>query len=180
VDCQLDLVGGEAKVPPGRVSHWERTIEWGCEGVKIWCEGSRWGGRVGDEERDRTSIIDLSCDTEGESAVTIPEDAGGDVGEGGSDQGGLRVFSEGGTKSVEHSFSCKEWLRLLQSRDRVKNGHDFRGCGGVLILLVLRRDTGRGSLGVRGLGLGAVRVKMARDERGWVWVFAVAEGTGFP
>ena len=117
MDCQLDLVGGEAKGQPGRVTHWERTVELGSEGVDVWSKGSRGGGRVGDDKCDRTPIVDLSCDGEGESAVCILADAGRDVGEGGSDQAGLRAFSRGGTRSVEPSFSHRKWLRFLKSRD---------------------------------------------------------------
>jgi len=117
VDCQLDLVGGEAKGQPGRVTHWERTVESGSEGVDVWSKGSHEGRWVGDDKCDRTPIVDLSCDGDGESAVFILADAGRNVGKGGSDQGGLRVFSRGGTRSVEPSFSDRKWLRLLKSRD---------------------------------------------------------------
>jgi len=51
VDCQLDLIGGEAKGQPGRVSHRKGAIELSGKGVEIWCEDSRGGGR-GDEESD--------------------------------------------------------------------------------------------------------------------------------
>jgi len=107
------------------VSHQERTVELGGKRVEIWCEGSRGGGRVGDAKSDRTPVIDLGCDSEGESAVCIPEDASGGVGQGSSDQERLKVFNGGGTRSKEPSLSHRDWVWLLQSRDRVDNGGDF-------------------------------------------------------
>jgi len=49
VNGELGFVGGEAKGQPGRVSHWERLIELGGEGVEVGREGCRGSGRVGDE-----------------------------------------------------------------------------------------------------------------------------------
>jgi len=67
------------------------------EGVEIWCDGSPGGARIGAEERDRPPVIDFGRDREGESAVSIPENASGNVRECGRDQGRLRVFSGRGT-----------------------------------------------------------------------------------
>ena len=80
---ELDFVGGEAEGQPGRLAHREEFVKLGGESVKIGCEGGSGGGRVGDKEGDRSAIIDLGGDREGEGAVGIPKDAGRDVREGG-------------------------------------------------------------------------------------------------
>ena len=48
VDRELDLVGGKAKEQRGRISPREGAVELAGEGVEVWCEGARGGGRVGD------------------------------------------------------------------------------------------------------------------------------------
>jgi len=105
LDCQLDLIGGEAKGQPGRVSHWEGSVELGGEGLKVRCEGGPEGSWVGDNNSKRASVINFGHDGEGESAVCISEDASGNVGEGGSHQKRLRLFSGGRARGVEPSFS---------------------------------------------------------------------------
>jgi len=52
VDGKLNLIGGEAEGPPGRVTHWERFVELSGESVEIGGKGHREGGRVGDELGD--------------------------------------------------------------------------------------------------------------------------------
>ena len=142
MDCQLDIVGDEAKGQPGRVSHQEGTAELSGKRVEISCEGSGGTGWVGANASDRPPVVDLGCHGEGVTAVCIPEDSGGNVGEGGSDQGRLRVFSGGGTRSLEPSLSRREWFRLLQSRGRVDDCGDFCVCGAVHILLSCFGGTG--------------------------------------
>ena len=113
MDCQLDLVGGKAKGHPRRVCHWQGTVELGGEGVEVWREGGRGGGRVGEEETERTPVGNFGCDGASESAVSIPEDTSGDVAEGGSDQEGLAVFSGWGARGIAPSFSRGEGFQLL-------------------------------------------------------------------
>jgi len=52
VDCQLDLVGGEAKGQPARVTYWERGTEFSEKGVEVWLESGCGGGSIGDMEGD--------------------------------------------------------------------------------------------------------------------------------
>jgi len=49
VDGELGFVGGEAEGQPWRVSHGERLVELGGEGVELPCEGCGRSGRVGDQ-----------------------------------------------------------------------------------------------------------------------------------
>jgi len=117
-------LGARGKRSQG-VSHQERKVELDGKRCDIWCEGSRGGGRVGDAKSDRTPVIDLGCDGEEDSAVCIPEDASGGVREGSSDQERLKVFSGGEPRSEAPSLSHREWVWLLQSRDRVDDGCDL-------------------------------------------------------
>jgi len=92
VDGELGLVRGEAEGQPGRLAHREGLIQLGRESVEVRCEGGSGGGRVGDENGDRPTIVDLGRDHKGEDTVCIPKDASSYVGEGGSDQGRLLVL----------------------------------------------------------------------------------------
>jgi len=119
VDGELGLVGGEAERQPGGIAHLERLVELGREGVEVGCEGGGRGGRVGDEQGDRSTVVDLGRDRMGEDTVCIPKDASSYVGEGCSDQGRLLVLRGGGMGSVESSFGRGERLRCLGSRRTV-------------------------------------------------------------
>ena len=56
---ELDLVGGEAEGQPGGLAHREGLIKLGGKSVEVGCEGGSGGGRVGDEEGDRTAVTGL-------------------------------------------------------------------------------------------------------------------------
>ena len=101
VDGELCLVGGEAEGQPGRLAHRERLVELVGKGVEVWGKGRGGGGRVGDEKGDRSTVIDLGCDREGENAVRISQDAGSNIGESRSNKGRLRVLRGGRTGGVE-------------------------------------------------------------------------------
>jgi len=116
VDSDLRLVGGEAEGQAGRLAHWEGFVELGEESVEVGCEGSGPGGRIGDQECDRSAVIDLGRDCEGKETVPIPKAASSDVGEAGCDQGRLLVLGRGGTRGVKSSFGRGERLRWLGSR----------------------------------------------------------------
>jgi len=47
---------------PRRGSQRERSVELCHQYVQVWCEGGRAGSTVGDEEGDRTCLVDLCCD----------------------------------------------------------------------------------------------------------------------
>jgi len=119
VDGELGLVGGEAKGQPGRVSHRERLVELGREGIKVGRKGRSGSGRVSDESGDGPAIVNFGGDSEGEDTVRIPEDTGADLREGGSDQRSWRVLGGGGTGSVESSLGGLERLWSLGDRDGV-------------------------------------------------------------
>jgi len=108
VDGELSFVGGEAEGQPGRISHGERLVELGREGVEIRRKGCGGSGRVGDEKGDRSSVVNLGGDSEGEDTVRISEDASGNVGEGGSNQGRLGVLGGGRTRCEEPSLGRRE------------------------------------------------------------------------
>ena len=86
---ELGFIGGEAEGQPGRLAHWEGFVKLGGEGVEVGCKSGSGGGRVDDEESDRSAVVDLGRDCEGEGTARIPKDTGSDVGEGGCDQGRL-------------------------------------------------------------------------------------------
>jgi len=71
VDGELTFIGGEAKGQPGRRAHRERLVELVGKGVEIWGKGRGGGGRVGDEKGDRSTVIDLGGDCEGQGTVRI-------------------------------------------------------------------------------------------------------------
>jgi len=119
VDGEQGLVGGEVEGQAGRLAHREGFVKLGGESVEIACESGRRSGRVGEEEGDRSAIIDLGCDREGKGAVSIPKDAGSDVREGGCDQGRLLVLGGKRMRGVESSFGCGERLRWLSGRHTV-------------------------------------------------------------
>ena len=104
VDAKLEFIGGEAEGQPGRVSHGKGRGEWCCKCLEVWSKG---GGRVcsgGNQEGDRSSLIDLCGDREGEGTVGISEDARSHLWECGSYQGGFIVFRGGRARSVVPSF----------------------------------------------------------------------------
>jgi len=92
VHGELDLVGGKAEWQPGRLSYWNRAGKLRCECVKVWCKGSSWGGSVGEKGGDEAPFVNHGGDRGGEGTLSIPKDAGGNVWEGGCNQGGLVVF----------------------------------------------------------------------------------------
>jgi len=108
VDGELSLVGGEAKGQPGKLTHRERLVELVGEGVEVWGKGRGGSGRVGDKKGDRSTVIDLGGDCEGQDAVRISEDTGSDVREGRGNEGRLRVLRGGRTRSVEPSFGRRK------------------------------------------------------------------------
>jgi len=179
VHGELGLVGGEAEGEPGGLAHREGFVKLGREGVEVGCERGGGCGRVGDDEGDRSAIIDLGGDSEGKGAVCIPKDTSGDVGEGGCDPGRLLVLGGGRTGSVESSFGGGERLRWLDIRHSVAGCRDFGGRKGALILSAFW-SASPGGLGIRLLGLGAVRGKVTGDERGGVRVFPFSEPARFP
>ena len=111
--CKLGLVGGEAEGQPGRLSHREGFVKLGGESVEVGRESGGGGGSVGDEEGDRTAIVNLGRDSEGEDTVRLPQDPSSDIGEGGSDQGRLLMLGVGGTRNKKPSFGCGERLWWL-------------------------------------------------------------------
>ena len=119
VDSKLSFVGGEVEAQPWSFSHWKGLVELGGQSVEVWCKGGSGGGRVGDEEGDGAMIINLGRDCERENTVCISEDTGGDVGEGGGDEGRLWMLRGGGTGSIKPSFGCGERLWCLGNRQRV-------------------------------------------------------------
>jgi len=124
-------------------------------------------------------VFDLGGDCEGEDTIRISEDACSNVGKGGSYQGCLRVLRGGRTRRVESPLRRRKRSRCLRYRDEVAGSRDLGGREGALNLLALRGIFG-GGLGVRGLGLGAVRGEVACNERGGVGVLLFAECVGFP
>jgi len=82
VDGELGLAGCEAKGQPGEFPYRERLVEHRGQSVKVGCEGGRGGGTVGDEEADRSAVVDLGCNSEGEDTFCISEDTSSDVGKG--------------------------------------------------------------------------------------------------
>ena len=84
VDGELCFIEGEAEGQPGRLTHGKQLVELAGEGVDIWRKGPRGGGSVGDEKGDRSTVIDLGGDCEGEDAIRISQDSGSNVWEGGS------------------------------------------------------------------------------------------------
>ena len=72
VDGELGLVGGEGEGQPGRLTNRESLIELCRQGVEVGCEGGGRGGRLGDEEGNRSSVIHVCRDGEGEDTVRIP------------------------------------------------------------------------------------------------------------
>ena len=119
MDGELSFVGGEAKGQPGRLADRERLIELAGKGVEVWGKGSGGGGRVGDEKGDRSTVIDLGSDCEGQDAVRIPQDAGSYVREGCRNEGRLRALRGGRTGSVEPSFGRRKSPRCLNLRGKV-------------------------------------------------------------
>jgi len=97
VDGKLGFVGGEAEGQPGRFSHGEGLVKLGGECVEVRCECGSGGGRVGDEQGNGSTIVDLGHDRKGENTVRIAKDASSYIGEGGSYQGGLLVLGGGRT-----------------------------------------------------------------------------------
>ena len=108
VDGELYFVGGEAEGQPGRLAHRERPVELVGKGVEVWGKGGGGGGRLGDEKGDRSAVIDLGGDREGENAVRISQDAGSNVRESRSNKGRLGVLRGGRTRSVESSFGRRK------------------------------------------------------------------------
>ena len=119
MDGELNLVGGEAKGQPGRLAHRERLVELVGECVKVWGKGRGGGGRVGDVKGDRSTVIDLSGDCEGQDAIRISQDAGSDVRESCCNEGRLGVLRGGRTRSVEPSFGRRKRPRCLKFRGEV-------------------------------------------------------------
>jgi len=119
VDGKLGFVGGEAEGQPARFSHWEGLVELGGECVKVRCECGSGGGRVGDEQGDGPTIVDLGRDRKGEDTVCIPKDTSSYIRESGSYQGSLLVLGGGRAGSVESSFGRRERLRWLGYRHAV-------------------------------------------------------------
>jgi len=180
VDGTLDFIGGVAEWQSGRVSHRARPVKLCRERVKVWCEGRSRGRRVGDEESDRASLVNLFSDCEGEGVVPISQDTSSDVWQVGCDQGGLFMFRGGGPGSIETSFCRRERLRGQDIGHRVADGRDFCGSEGALLLITLLGSNSRDGVSIGLGGLGAVVIKMTGDERGGVRVFGITECAGFP
>jgi len=119
VDSKLGLVRGEAEGQPRGLAHGEGLVKLRRQRVEIGCESGSRGGRVGDEEGDRTSVVDLGRNCKGEGAVGIPKDTGSHVGESGRDQRSLWVLRWGGTRSVEPAFIRGERPWCLANRHTV-------------------------------------------------------------
>jgi len=179
LDCELGLVGGKAKGPPGGYAQGERLVELGGQSVKVRRAGGSGGVMVSGEQGNRTAVVDLSPNSEGEDTGCISKDTSSDVGEGGHDQRSLRVLRGGGTGSVESSFGPGERLRCLNNRHAFADSRDFGGCERAFIVLALW-SARRGSFGIRGLRFGAVRGKMPGDQSGGVRVLPLLVRVGFP
>jgi len=119
VDGELCFVGGEREGQPGRLAHRARLVQLVGKGVEVWGIGRGGGGRVGDEKGDRSTLIDLGCDREGENAVCISQDAGSNVRESRSNEGRLRALRGGRTGGVESPFGRRKCPRYLDLRGEV-------------------------------------------------------------
>ena len=71
MDRELCLVGGEAKGQLGVGPNREGLVKLGGEGVEVGGKGRGKSGRVGDEEGDRSPVVDLGGERDWEGAVSI-------------------------------------------------------------------------------------------------------------
>ena len=77
VDDKRHLVGGEVKRQLGGVTHGPGLFGLRGVGVEVGSKCLSRGGRVGDEQGDGATVVDLGRDHEGESTVCISKDTGG-------------------------------------------------------------------------------------------------------
>lgn len=116
MDGKLDLVGGEAEAQPSRLTHWQRFVELAGESVEVEGEGHSVGGRVGDEQGDLSTVVDLGHDRKWRGAIGIPKEAARNVSERSSNRVALWVFGGGGMGRVESFLGGGERLWYLDNR----------------------------------------------------------------